>query len=217
MAQGKTFLSSSVMEYIADRGDPIVFAFLDYQSRESNSTLQLLHSFIWQMALDHDDLQATLILAYKQHYRRLQSDLGFVKDLFSHFLDSIPTVFIAIDGVDEMLQVERLQLLRTILEIFHAKSNVKVLISSRPEDDISNLILEESKPIRVQDCNSHDIEAYVNSRASSLVLDARLTELGVAQEISNQMKAIAARSKGKYIYIDPYCPRCFRTIKGGQP
>lgn len=207
MVQGKTFLSSSVVEYIADRGDPMVFAFLDYQFRESISTLQLLHSFTWQMALDKEGLQAPLILAYKQHYRRLKSDLGFVKDLFGHFLDSIPTVFIVIDGLDEILQAERLQLLRTILEILQAKSNVKVLISSRPEDDISNLISEEAKPIRVHDCNSHDIEGYVNSRASSLVSDARLVEPGLAQEISNQMKAIAARSEGNYIYIDPYIPR----------
>lgn len=192
----------------------MVFAFLDYQSRESISTLQLLHSFIWQMALDNDGLKAPLILTYKQHYRRLLSDLGFVKDLFSHFLDSVSTAFIAIDGLDEITQIERLRLLRTLLEILQAKSNVKILISSRPEDDISNLISEETEPIRVHECNSHDIETYVNSRASSLVSDARLTERGLAQEISNQMKAIAARSEGNCIYIHPFWPHILPNHRG---
>lgn len=197
MPLGKTFLSSSIIEYISGRGDPMVFAFLNYQTRESVSTLQILHSFIWQMTLDHQKFQAPLILTHKQENRRLNSDLSFVKDLFSQLLDMIPIMFIVIDGLDEIPQVERLQLLRTILEILQAKTNVKVLISSRPEDDISRLISKETRPLRVHDCNARDIEAYVSSRASSLVSDASLSGSGLAQEISHLMKAIAAKSEGE--------------------
>lgn len=202
MVQGKTFLSSSIIEYIADRGDSTVFAFLDYQTRESISTLQLLHSFIWQIALDHEKLQAPLILAYKQERRRLNSDLGFVKDLFGRFLDSIPTVFIVIDGLDEIMQLERRQILRTMLEILQMRTKVKVLISSRPEDDISTIISKEGQPLRVHDRNNHDIEAYVSNRAASLVTDARISESGLAQEISRLMKGITAKAQGDYIYMD---------------
>lgn len=175
----------------------MVFAFLDYQSRKSISTLQLLHSFIWQMALDHEKLQAPLILAHKQEYRRLNSDLVFIKDLFSRFLDLIPTMFIVIDGLDEILQLDRHQILRTMIEILQTKSNVKVLISSRPEDDISRVISKDAQPLRVHDRNNYDIDAYVNTRASSLVSDANIAESGMAQEISSLMKAIALKAKGE--------------------
>lgn len=202
MFQGKTFLSASIIEHIADKSDPMVFAFLDYQARESISTLQLLHSFIWQMILDHEKLQPPLILAHKQEYRRLVSDLGYVKDLFGRFLDSVPIMFIVIDGLDEILQEERRQILRIVLEVLQVKTNVKVLISSRPKNDISNIISKESQPLRVHDCNNHDIEAYVNSRAASLVSDDSVSESGLVQEISKWMKGIGAKAEGNYTYMD---------------
>lgn len=214
MTQGKTFLSSSIVEYIARRGDSTVFAFLDYQSRESISALQLLHSFIWQMALDNANLQSALILDHKREYRRINSDVDFVKDLFCQFLDSVPTMFIIIDGLDEIMKIERLQLLRTILEILEIKSNVKVLISSRPEDDISKIISKDAQPLRVHDYNHHDIESYVNSRASSLVSDASLVESGLSQEVSNLMKVVAAKAEGNYFYIDLFStPSAIKSMR----
>lgn len=185
----------------------MVFAFLKYQSRENISTLQLLHSFIWQMALDNEQLQGLLISAHKREYRRLNSDLDFVKEVFCQFLDLMPTVFIVIDGLDEILQRERLQFLRTISEILQMKSNAKLLISSRPEDDMSRMISKESQPLRVHDCNKHDIKAYVIRRASSLVSDASFAEPEIAQEISNLMEPIAAKSEGNQLCFDLCFPR----------
>lgn len=153
------------------------------------------------MTLDNENLQAPLILAHKQEYRRLNSDLSFVKDLFGRFLDSIPTMFIVIDGLDEILQPERRQILRTTLDILQMRSGVKVLISSRPEDDISNIISKDVQPLRVHDCNHYDIEAYVRSRAASLVSNASIAESGLEQEISNLMKEIAAKAEGDYIHV----------------
>ncbi|KAJ0114753.1 hypothetical protein J7T55_004494 [Diaporthe amygdali] len=201
---GKTFLSSSIIENISTRGDPLVFAFLKYHSRESISALQLLHSFIWQIALDHKKLQSPLILAHQEDYRRLNSDLAFVQDLFSRFLDLMPTTFIVIDGLDEISQFERFQLLRIMFELLR-KNNVKVLVSSRPEDDISRMIPEEIRPLRVHDRNKHDIEAYVHSRASSLVSDSGYSESGLAQEIPSLMKAISVKAEGMFLYARLVC------------
>lgn len=200
LASGKTFLSSSIIESLVAEGKPTVFAFLNYQCQESFSTLQLLHSFIWQMALDHKTLQAPLISAHQEDYRRFNSDIGFIKDLFSQFVDSIPTLFIVIDGLDEITPVERFQLLRIILEILKEKGNVKILISSRPEDDIARTIAQEAQPLRVHSCNGLDIEAYVDRRASCLVSDISLFDPSLAQEISSLMKAVAAKAEGNYIF-----------------
>lgn len=177
-----------------------MFAFLKYQSRASISTLQLLHSFIWQMALDNEQLQSPLVSAHKREYRRLNSDLEFVKDIFCQMLDLMPTVFIVIDRLDEILPTERLQIFRTMSGILQMKSNMKLLISSRPEDDISKMLSEEAQPIRVHDCNKHDIKAYVNRRAS-LVSDASFAEPEMAQEISNLMELIAAKSEGNHLSL----------------
>lgn len=217
MAQGKTFLSSSIIEHIADNSDPMVFAFLDYHFRESVSTLQLLHSFIWQMTLDDEKLQAPLISAHKQEYRRLNSDLGFVKDLFGLFLDSVPIMFIVIDGLDEIPQVERGQILRILLEILQMRTNVRVLISSRPEDDILNIVSKEAQTLRVHDCNHLDVKAYVRSRAASLVSDASIAESGLAPEISNLMEKIGAKAEGEYIYMDSTLPPLFPLSPGLLP
>ncbi|KAL1870875.1 hypothetical protein Daus18300_004964 [Diaporthe australafricana] len=179
----------------AARGDPMVFAYLKYQSRENISTLQLLHSFIWQMALDHKELQSPLILAHHGEFRRLSSDEDFLKDLFSQFLGSLSTTFIIIDGLDEISQSERLQILRLTIEIMQ-KSNVKILISSRPEDDISRMLPEEVRSLRVHDFNTHDIEIYVNNRASSLVSDVGDFELDLALKISDLMGKIAVKAEG---------------------
>jgi len=198
---GKTFLSSTVIENIAARGDPLVFAFLNYQSRETTSTLQILHSFIWQMALDNKGLQAPLISAQQDNNRRFNSDLGFVKDIFGHFLDSLPTVYIIIDGLDEVMQVERRQLLGIMLELLREKSNVKILIASRPEADISGLLSKEAQTLRIHDCNADDVEAYVDGRVTSLVSGADIHDSGLEQEISELMKKISVKAHGKYVFI----------------
>lgn len=156
------------------------------------------------MALDYKKLQSPLILAHQEESRRFNSDLGFVKNLFNQFLDSVPTLFIVIDGLDEIFPSERLQMLRILMEVLGEKTNVKILISSRPEDDISRIISREAQPLRVHNCNNRDIEAYVDKRASSLVSDISLFDLSLAQEITSLMKAIAAKSEGDYLSTEVF-------------
>ena len=173
----------------------MAFAFLSYRFREDLTTLKVLHSLVIQLVLGQKRLQPILITAYDKNYRQLNSSVDFAKGLLRLVLDGLPMTFILLDGLDEMLETEGVLLLRVMLELVNDHDNLKVLFSSRPEDDISRFLARKVSPIQVHDGNAADIEAYVDTRASSWLLDLPVSA-AVASEIRVLMRKVALHAEG---------------------
>ncbi|KAF2138225.1 uncharacterized protein K452DRAFT_90147 [Aplosporella prunicola CBS 121167] len=201
---GKTFLTSLITRRIKERKDPLAFAFLSYQARDEASTLKVLHSFIFQLAIEDQSLQPLVCFAHKNSPRELSSSVDFAQGLLKDLLKNLPATYIVIDGLDEILEVERIFLLDILLGLHIEHDNLNLLFSSRAEHDISRLLEPKAQPTRVQDRNSQDIQVYVEKRR-----DGWLRRLDIDLEIANEvrllMENIGERAKGMFMYARLVC------------
>lgn len=148
-----------------------------------------------QFILDESNIRHLLISAHYENYRQLNSSLDFVRDLLGQVIDCLKESYIVIDGLDEMPETERVLLLKAMLALSEGNRDVKILISSRPEDDIIRLLGQNISSIRVHEANSSDIVSYVDNRALYWIdeLSARPSQ---ARDIRDLMKRIAFNAQG---------------------
>jgi hypothetical protein len=113
---GKTYLSSTVVDHALSEGRTL-FAFLSYKFSSSISALSIIHSLIFQLTSDDDDLQAILCQSASKELRR---ELKRAVELLTTLLTTAGPVFIVIDGIDEIDEIERRRLLQHLLELSNA-------------------------------------------------------------------------------------------------
>lgn len=140
-----------------------IFAFLSFSS--STSALSVLHSLIFQLVSENDDLQATLSQSSRENLRH---SIDVAVSLLTTLLNCAGPVYIIIDGVDEVDEIERVRLLRELLGLSKNCQETKILISSRIEADIKKILDSTSTSIRVDYCNAGSIQTFVNSEAERL-------------------------------------------------
>lgn len=192
LGTGKTFLAGSAIRECQGRGRTI-FAILSHVDAERTSARTVLHSLIFQLASSSEDLQATLCQSSREH---LESRIEVAADLFKMLLDCSGTTYIVIDGVDEIDQNERRRLLNQLLDLPKNCDAVRILICSRAESDIDQVIGESSTKVRVDEHNSGSIQAFV-TRRSKAWLDGRRLLPRDRDEIERGLAPIAVNAKGK--------------------
>ena len=186
---GKTFLTGTVIKEVQTAGRAI-FAFLSFSS--STSALSILHSLIFQLVSDNDDLQAALSQSSRENLRH---SIDIAVSLLTTLLNCAGPVYIIIDGVDETDEIERERLLRELLGLSKNCQETKILVSSRIEADIKKKLDSTTVSIRVDYCNAGNIQAFVNSESErlfeiwSFLQDERA-------DIERLLAPVAANAKG---------------------
>jgi len=208
---GKTCLVSLLVRKMKYQGDPLAFALLSYRSRYDDPPLRVLHSFIIQLATDNEILQPMVSLAYRDNSRQLSSSMDYVTNLLKEMLEMLPTTYFVVDGLDEILEAERRLVLETMLKLHDEHGNLNLLISGRPVQDVLKILSSNVKPIRVEDGNGQDIQAYVKQRS-----DRWLSSLDICPEdkvdIGSLMGSIGKSAKGSFV-----TPPRFLTRKSRIP
>jgi hypothetical protein len=102
--------------------------------------------------------------AYLSNYRQIMSSFEFTTELFANLVKASDTVFIVIDGVDEMAETERSILLKALTGLLKVCRDVKLLISSRRERDIELALGSNVPSARVDHENMGDIDAYIKNQ-----------------------------------------------------
>lgn len=151
----------------------------------STTTRSILQSLLFQLAFDVKDAQSVLV---ESNERELLGSTRYVLELLKTLLDT-PTVgptYIILDGLDEMEAVERGILLQQLTDLESCPA-VKILISSRLEDDIASILDAKATKIRVDKRNSGSIQSYVNQRTQDWI---RTADFG--QEIRKQVERLLA-------------------------
>ena len=168
MSQGKTFLSSIIINKLQSKIDPptVAFAFLSHQSKYENYTLTVLHSFLFQIIIDNKALRPVLSHRYESNYRKLTSSSEFVEDLLETMLKNSPNTYFIVDGLDEVADVKRHYLLKSLMNL-QKSENLKLLISSRAEYDIALFLGSQCERIQVHESNAQDISDYVDHRINN--------------------------------------------------
>lgn len=133
-------------------------AYLSHTNASSTSALSVVHSLIFQLAFDDENLQNVL---YGLSRKNLKNNLSVAFEIFTTLLAYAGTVYIIIDGVDEISDRERFILLKHLLDVLKGCDTAKICISSRPEDDLKRVLGDQASSIRVDGQNSGSIRRFV--------------------------------------------------------
>jgi hypothetical protein len=123
--------------------------------------------------LDNQSLQPIMHEAYSSNYRQTMSSFEFIIELFANLVKASGTIFIVIDGVDEMAETQRGILLKALTSQLKVCGNLKLLISSRRERDIELALGNDVPSARVDHKNMGDIEAYVKKQTEDWLPELR--------------------------------------------
>jgi hypothetical protein len=123
--------------------------------------------------LDNQSLQPIMHEAYSSNYRQIMSSFEFITELFANLVKASGTIFIVIDGVDEMAEIQRGILLKALTGQLKVCGNLKLLISSRRERDIELALGNDVLSARVDHKNMGDIEAYVKKQTEAWLPELR--------------------------------------------
>lgn len=191
---GKTFLSAVAISQVRARGYRTPFAFISH-SDQGTTARTILQSLLFQVAGGDQDATAVLVRSGEQEIRGNVTQISkLLKAVFLQGQRGKP-IYMIVDGLDEMDAVERRILLTQLTDLLDTCPEVKMLVSSRPEDDIVG-ILKKATGIRVDKENSGSIQAYVEQR-----LGTWMDESGFDQHIRENIRTLCAsipyRANGK--------------------
>ena len=169
-----------------------IFAFLSHDLSKNTSALSIIHSLLFQLTLDDHTLQALLCQSTRKN---LSNDLGVAAELFRKFLSCVGPVYIVIDGIDEIGEVERGRFLGQLLLTAKECEGTRILISSRPEVDIKACLDPDFDSIPIDHRNSGSIQAFVTRRTKQWFHRRGFLQEHQA-EIEGLLAPLASKAKG---------------------
>jgi hypothetical protein len=191
---GKTFLSAAAIDEAKARHRTL-FVFVSHTHQTSTTTRSILQSLLFQLAFDVKDAQSVLA---ESNERELLGSTRYVLGLLKTLLDSpaVGPTYIILDGLDEMEVVERGILLQQLADL-DSCPGTKILISSRPEDDIASILDAKATKIRVDKRNSGSIQSYVNQRTRDWIRTANLDQ-EIRKKVETLLAPVIGNANGKY-------------------
>lgn len=182
-------------------GETVIFAFLTYRNLEQGRPLKVFQNLIFQLLFEQPLLQEVVREAHVRHHRELTGNVEFVKELFLDLVRDQGTIYIIIDGLDEVTEDSRSFLAESLLETTRACHNLKLLISCRNDPLLDKELNKCHFKLRVDHHNELDILAYLKSE--EMLLIGQWAELGADEAILVEVEAsrnfIQAHSKGKVL------------------
>lgn len=195
---GKTYLSGTIVDQALNLGRTL-FVFLSYNFSTSISALSIIHSLIFQLTSDDDDLQAILCQSMAKELKR---DLKRAVELLTTLLRVAGPVFIVVDGLDEIDELERARLLQNLLELSKSCDEAKILVSSRIEDDIHAILRDKAVEIRIDSRNAGSIQAFVSRRVQEWFLSRDFLP-EARTEIMGLLAPLSWKANGMYPVFGP--------------
>ncbi|KAK6073797.1 NACHT domain protein [Seiridium cupressi] len=194
---GKSYLSAAAIDHIKRNHHRVLFAFASHLNKHGLTALSIIQSLVFQTANDDDDFKSVLV---ESKEREIQANTGHVSELLATFLKTAkgPT-YIIIDGLDEMEECERQILLQRLEGLCKESEGLRLLISSRAEDDICRALAEKGKNIRVQDRNFGSIQNYIDHRFEDWVARGQF-ESSTKTEIFGLLSPLSANARGMFLY-----------------
>ena len=180
---GKTYLARTVVHETRKR-EHSLFAFLSYAYSENTSALSILHSLVFQLSADDSILQAIVCQSSGEKFRH---STEVVKSIFKTLLLNSGTVYITIDGLDEIDGASRCQILTILLQLVSEVGDLRLLISCRAEPDIASILKLKCLIVRIHELNIGGIQSFVTQRT-----ELWYTQREFYPEVEDEMKSLLA-------------------------
>lgn len=169
------------------------YAFISHTHTDSTA-ISVMHSLLFQLGSGDQDVQTVLTDASKSD---LKHSLTTTKELLTTAITCAGGAYIIIDGLDEIEEFERKQLLTSIVDILDActDAKIKVCISSRPEHDVARILQPKATTIRVHTKNAAGVRIYVNARYREWMSNSDFSTRG-QKEIQSLLAPLSIKAKG---------------------
>ncbi|WYZ35798.1 hypothetical protein EsH8_X_000445 [Colletotrichum jinshuiense] len=190
---GKTYLTAAAINYMKDQHRTL-FVFADHANQSKLSALSVVQSLIFQAAEDDKSLQSLLV---ESKERELRGNTGYAVDLLKMFLMTAGPVYVIIDGLDEIEEFERQILLQRLEDVSKSCGDLRIMISSRAEDDISRVLQPNATSIRVDEKNAGGIQTYVDSRCKNWIATQQFNR-ETRLEVLGFISPLSAKANGKF-------------------
>lgn len=169
---GKTKLISRVIDHITDHWSDTAIAYFycnRYEASRRKPT-HILQSFVKQLSKSPSDgaIQQALVDAYKENQRKgaasMKLSLEESESLVLALTKAYSETILILDALDETDVEDREDLMETIDRLVSQSANLKVLISSRRDNDIKRrLKLKANLSVEATD-NRDDISKFVQEK-----------------------------------------------------
>lgn len=156
----------------------------------------MLHTLIFQLLYQHQHLRPALQKAFDCDNRDLQSFGDYNQQLLTDLIQCIGVTYIILDGLDEISEKERHILLKGFLQMSNQCPDLKVMISSRDETDISGLLRSRALSLRIDLRNYKDIELYFNTKAEEW-LDTLEIDDAIYSSLKSLLQGVAKKAEGR--------------------
>ncbi|KAJ7067256.1 ankyrin repeat-containing domain protein [Mycena amicta] len=167
---GKTILSSTIINTLRSRAEPIAFFYFDTNNSGQRTVKQLLSSLVIQISLKAPYPDKTLHALWSSYANGedLPSNSALISDALIPILGEFTQpVYIVLDALDECSEHDKL--LDVVKHIVDAKlANVHLLLTSRPEIPRDTDLAKQAVSVSLGGCVDQDIEAYVTKILSKL-------------------------------------------------
>ena len=145
----------------------VLYTFSTHDDTGGNTEAAIIRSLLYQLCRANQ----SLIPAVNNEYDARQSRsllLNTWDKLLETFICGSEPVYIIMDGLDECGEIERKQLLRTILGLRNNCFNLHLLIASRKEVDIRQALETNCETLIVEEKNRTDIKRFVTREINDL-------------------------------------------------
>ena len=192
MFQGKTFLSAAAIAEARARHCTL-FAFPSHDTPGRSTARAIIHSLLFQLASFDRSVQSLLI---NTDDPLLLSSTSKSSQFFKTILETFGPTYIIIDGLDEMETTERSLLINSLLAVERC-AETKVLLSSRLEDDIMNVLQKRATSIRVDQKNAASIQSYVDLRIQQWMQVTQFFDKAAQRQIHNLLRPLVSKANGE--------------------
>ncbi|KAI0198370.1 hypothetical protein F4808DRAFT_462839 [Astrocystis sublimbata] len=191
---GKTFLAAVALKK-ARASHNALFVFASHMHQSSTTARSILQSLTFQLASEYKEAQAVVV---ESNTRELACSTDYVSELLKTLLAISGPIYIVIDGLDEIEAVERRILLHQLVGLASCPG-IRILLSSRAEDDIAQILTTKATGIRVDERNSASIQKYVQQRYRDWI-DQCDFDQEAQDKIQTLLAPIATRADGMFLY-----------------
>ncbi|KAJ5857483.1 hypothetical protein N7455_008377 [Penicillium solitum] len=169
---GKTKLTSRVIDHVTDHwsDNAIAYFYCNRYEASRRKPTHILQSFVKQLSKSPSDgaIQQALVDAYKENQRKgaasIKPGLEESESLVLALTKAYSETILILDALDETDVEDREDLMDTIDRLVSQSANLKVLISSRRDNDIKRrLKLKANLSVEATD-NRDDISKFVREK-----------------------------------------------------
>ena len=169
---GKTKLVANVIDHFSNRphNEALAYFYCNRNEESRRDPENVLRSFVKQLSISRDEqaIQDALVEIYKKKQRSgfasAQLTYEEAESLLSKLMQAYSRTTLVLDALDECREGSRLALIDTFRRLIELSSQLKILISSRRDQDIKlQLEMEASVGIEATD-SQDDISKFVLAR-----------------------------------------------------